>query len=296
MGVNEIRGVLGALSAARDLVPQPRPPVARATSPAPSPGGLAKAYITVEGGERLEGWFNPNKYRISRANSWSESPVVGKNLPQLQFGGGQSRKMSLELVFDDSERPNGDVRDITSALFAAMDVRDGLDPSKNAARPPTVDFGWGATRTFTAVIEQLSIEFVLFRPDGVPVRATAQIELRQADDVVGATPGSMGGVAGASGAGAGGGAALGPHTVRAGDSLQSIAGDALGDPTRWREIAESNGIDNPMNLIAGTVLTIPRGARAAIDSAGQIGGRAEALVTTARALRDQARSLPGGRG
>ncbi len=295
MGAEKITGVLGALSAARDLVPQTRPPVARALSPAPSPGGLAKAYITVEGGERLEGWFNPNKYRISRANSWNESPVVGKNLPQLQFGGGQSRKMSLELVFDDSERQNGDVREITSKLFATMDVRESLDPSKNAARPPTVDFGWGATRTFTAVIEQLSIEFVLFRPDGVPVRAMAQIELRQADDVLGATPGSASGAAGAAAAGSGGGA-LGPHTVRAGDSLQSIAGDAYGDPTRWREIAESNGIDNPMKLITGTTLTIPRGARAALDAAGAIRGRADARATSARTVRDVARSLTRGQG
>ena len=45
--------------------------------------------------------------------------------------------------------------------------------------------------------------------------------------------------------------------MRDGDSLPSIAYDAYGDPTRWRPIAEANGIDNPMHLRRGTELTIP---------------------------------------
>jgi nucleoid-associated protein YgaU len=45
--------------------------------------------------------------------------------------------------------------------------------------------------------------------------------------------------------------------VRDGDSLQSIAFDAYGDPTRWRPIAEANGIDDPLALRSGAELTIP---------------------------------------
>ncbi len=47
------------------------------------------------------------------------------------------------------------------------------------------------------------------------------------------------------------------HQVRDGDSLPSIAYDAYGDPTRWRPIAEANGIDNPLSLRRGSELTIP---------------------------------------
>ena len=39
---------------------------------------------------------------------------------------------------------------------------------------------------------------------------------------------------------------------------QSIAYAAYGDPTRWRAIAEANGIDDPLRLRRGTALTIPR--------------------------------------
>ena len=47
------------------------------------------------------------------------------------------------------------------------------------------------------------------------------------------------------------------HTVVAGDSLPGVAWREYGDPTLWRPIAESNGIDDPMCLPAGTVLLVP---------------------------------------
>ena len=40
--------------------------------------------------------------------------------------------------------------------------------------------------------------------------------------------------------------------------LAVIAYAAYGDPTRWRLIAEANGIDDPLRLRRGTPLTIPR--------------------------------------
>jgi nucleoid-associated protein YgaU len=45
--------------------------------------------------------------------------------------------------------------------------------------------------------------------------------------------------------------------VRDGDSLQSVAHNAYGDPTLWRRIAEANGIDDPLSIPRGTVLSIP---------------------------------------
>ena len=52
-------------------------------------------------------------------------------------------------------------------------------------------------------------------------------------------------------------AGLKVHTVSDGDSLQSVAFASYGDATRWRMIAEANGIDNPMALRRGTQLSIP---------------------------------------
>ena len=46
--------------------------------------------------------------------------------------------------------------------------------------------------------------------------------------------------------------------MRDGDSLPSIAFRSYGDPTRWRAIAEANGIDDPLALRRGHVLGVPQ--------------------------------------
>lgn len=242
--------VVGAFSASQ-LLGGPSLPIPGVGS---RPGGLAKAYIDIEGQDTIKCWFNPNRYTISKSNSWQETPVTGTSLPKVQFGGGQSRKLSLELFLDDSEDASGDVTRMTDRLFKAMEVDDSFRSSRNSARPPSVTFGWGAKWTFKAVIEELSVDFTLFRPDGVPVRATAKLSLRQAAHVVGAEAGADAeqnpktrGVSD-----------LGARTVREGDSLQSIAQDVYRDPTKWRTIADANGIDDPMNLPRGTQLAIPQ--------------------------------------
>ena len=44
------------------------------------------------------------------------------------------------------------------------------------------------------------------------------------------------------------------HTTTTGDSLAGIAVSAYGTPSAWRDIAEANGIDDPMRLPPGRVL------------------------------------------
>lgn len=47
------------------------------------------------------------------------------------------------------------------------------------------------------------------------------------------------------------------HTVRSGDTLWGIAAAALGDGNRWQEIADMNGIRDPLALQIGVVLRLP---------------------------------------
>ena len=47
------------------------------------------------------------------------------------------------------------------------------------------------------------------------------------------------------------------HTVRDGDTLPSISYGAYGDATKWRLIAEANGVDNPLHLRRGSSLSLP---------------------------------------
>jgi nucleoid-associated protein YgaU len=47
------------------------------------------------------------------------------------------------------------------------------------------------------------------------------------------------------------------YIIQSGDSLASIAHEVYGDPTRWREIARANDLDEPYALTVGEALRIP---------------------------------------
>lgn len=47
------------------------------------------------------------------------------------------------------------------------------------------------------------------------------------------------------------------YTIKQGDTLWDLATKHLGTGTRWREIADANGITNPRTLQIGQVITIP---------------------------------------
>src|SRR5450755_2658178 len=120
----------------------------------------------------------------------------------------------------------------------------------NGSAPKFIEFSWGSIKLPEAAPVSISIRYALFRPNGEPIRAFVDLELAQAKP---STPAGQAqnpttrAIAG-----------LRLRTLRDGDSLQSIAYEAYGDATRWRLIAEANGIDNPLALRRGTEITIPR--------------------------------------
>ena len=50
----------------------------------------------------IEVLFNPNEYTFSKKNTWTKTEVIGKNVPQLEFGGGDSMGLKMQLFFDTS--------------------------------------------------------------------------------------------------------------------------------------------------------------------------------------------------
>ena len=225
--------------------------------PLPPLTGFEQASLEIEGGDTIDCWFNPKEYTIAKANQWEVKPVTGVALPTAQYGGGQPRKLSLQLLFDSTDSDSLDVSDVTAKLFKMMEAQASLGSGKgkNSGRPPMVTFVWGSTVTFKAVADNLSVQYTLFRADGTPVRAQAQLSLIQADKAMDKSGGK--GKSKPQNPTTRAQPGLGSHTVRDGDSLASIAFAHYRDPTRWRAIAEANGIDDPLSLKRGTVLSIP---------------------------------------
>jgi Contractile injection system tube protein/LysM domain len=224
----------------------------------PPPTGFERANLEIEGGGRIKCWFNPKEYTIAKQNQWKIDPVVGTALPTAQFGGGQPRKLTLDLMFDASDS-SLDVRTVTDQLFKAMEINTALGSGKgkNSGRPPMITFTWGSTVTFKAVADSLSVQYLLFRPDGGPIRAQAKLSLIQVEKAQDKSSGKGGGK-GDNNPTTRALPGSGSHVVRDGDSLPSIAYTHYRNATRWRVIAEANGIDDPLRLRRGTTLAVPR--------------------------------------
>jgi hypothetical protein len=224
-------------------------------------GNVQHAELKIEGQGVVKCRFNPKEYSITKSNTWNPAKVKGNSRPGVEFGGGQPRELSVELLLDASDSKTGSIKDDAKKLFAMMEVDEkvGKGKEKNTGRPPKVTLAWGDAPSFEAFAKSLTIQYTLFRENGDPVRALVKLTLVQAEKVQDGSDGSQPSKAGQNPT-TRALPALGAHIVRDGDSLPSIANSAYGDPTRWREIADANGIDDPLRLPRGTSLSIPRSA------------------------------------
>lgn len=205
----------------------------------------------------IEVLFNPTSYSITKPVSWrpSISSVSGGyktekqfNAPRLEFSGGGSRVLTLELFCDVSEPINDilidDVRRETNKIVALTRIE------RDTQQPPVCQVSWGSQMRqgsdfpFKGVVTNLNQKFTLFRRDGKPIRANLTVTftefLASEEDKRKTDP------------------ELTTRTVRRGDTLSSIAYAVYHDSTRWRIIAEANQIDDPLSLEIGKLLTIPK--------------------------------------
>jgi hypothetical protein len=220
------------------------------------PSGFKKAEIAIDGGETIPVLFNPTEYTITKTNTWNFKEVQGASLPPPEFGGGSPRELSLSLLLDASLLDGAmTVKVVTDKLFKMMEVADGQPAAGARSSPPYITFRWGAVDTFKAVCTSLTVAYQLFLPNGEPIRADVKLQLKQAEQASTASSSSANqGQNPTTRALAG----HGVHTIQDGDTLPSIAYRAYGDATRWRVIADANGVDDPLRLRRGTPLMLPQ--------------------------------------
>jgi hypothetical protein len=198
--------------------------------------------------------FNPEDYTISQQNTYNKDPEDGSDVPRTNFSSAGDRTLSLNtLYFDTYELPIPvDVSLITHLLFELMkpsvDQTTGTGETETTKKvPPPVIFSWGLFQ-FYAVITSCTQKFTLFHSTGIPLRAEVQIEFQQhlrSDMYAWQNPTS------------GGGPIERIWRVKAGDRLDLIADQVYRDSTKWRLIADRNGISNPLSIKAGQSLRIP---------------------------------------
>ena len=101
------------------------------------PENFVRAYLEIEGGGKLDCYFNPTEYSIAKTNTWEAEKVNGKSSPNQKFTSGNPRKMELSLLFDQTMPPyTMSVGDATAMLLDAMETPSGQNAGAPTSAPP----------------------------------------------------------------------------------------------------------------------------------------------------------------
>jgi LysM repeat protein len=210
--------------------------------------------------------YNPEELKIEQGNQFAEVGIPGLNASPVQYVRGKNRVLTMELFFDTYETGE-DVRVHTAPIVAL------LDRQPQTLAPPVLLFSLGQVQ-FRCVLTDAGQRFTMFGRDGTPVRSTMSVRLQEYADVsleirqglfLGSPTASavvnkvITPLVEAAARRLPANAATVVHVVLHGDTLSGIAGVYLGDPARWREIAELNRILDPLSLAPGASLVIPGG-------------------------------------
>lgn len=220
--------------------------------PSMPPSGFLQAYLLVEDGTVLTCWFNPTTLNVTRTAKWENANTLdGKEAP-LKYVGGQEQALSLRLLFHaEGQRTGAQVKLAIEALYGLLEPKDQTAGNLAHPRPQTVQFIWGSYRSDPAVVTSVEVATELFDVDGTALRAWATLSLSRSlsgqeqarnkptNPTTKATHRRRG------------------HEVAPGEDLALIAHRHYRDPTRWREIAEENGLDDPLRVRAPDLLIVP---------------------------------------
>jgi hypothetical protein len=208
--------------------------------------------------------YNPTEYTLNKAAQIAEIAIPGLDSPILQFVRGQTETLSLDLFFDTTEAGMDDgavsVTKVTDLFYQLIKINGQLHA------PPVLFFSWGMQfpgqrpyasmgigtgsqqrHGFKCVVESVRQRYTLFSPQGIPLRATLTVSLKEyktlSEQIAEINAQSAN--------------HTNSHVVQAGETLAQISASVYNDPTQWRAIADQNNILDPMVLQPGQVLDIP---------------------------------------
>ncbi|MGB0589000.1 MAG: LysM peptidoglycan-binding domain-containing protein [Myxococcota bacterium] len=219
-------------------------------------GALQKASFEVydkpdgsrEKGYDIEFFLNPKSITIEKSMILEEPETQG-NTTEVRWTGTNPVVMKLgELWFDTYESR----KSVRSTYIDKLEKL--LDYNTKQHHPPVVRLIWGDftqnsdfADEYQFYLEKLTVDYTMFLPGGMPVRAKVQVGLKQVLPVK--KKSSKHGKKSPDHAKV--------YTVKRGDTLQAIAFAEYDDARQWRRIAETNDLDDPMALRPGSKLLVP---------------------------------------
>lgn len=231
---------------------------------------LQKAHFqNLETGQKLKVQFNPAELTFSKTAQFAEIAIPGLDAPVLQFVRGNSETLTLELFFDTTDDGMGD--GATSVTGKVDEFYRLVKQNPQTHAVPRCLFSWGSPPSkttlftpepapgsetkakpvshapfyFTCVVESIDRKFLLFSPEGVPLRARLAVKAREykkLEEMVGELQSADHTKA---------------HVVKRRERLDQIAAGEYATPAEWRRIAEANDLDDPRQVPPGTILRLP---------------------------------------
>jgi hypothetical protein len=145
---------------------------------------------STDDGTKVEAQYNPKELQVDKTVPWqkkSQANQAGQTGSiQLEFTGAEGRSMTLELMFDGFEAKRSVAKQVDDLNWMAS-VIDPKSQDESRRRPHLCVVTWGtmfpAASKFKCVIESLSVKYTMFSDQGVPLRATCTVKLKEADTV-----------------------------------------------------------------------------------------------------------------
>jgi nucleoid-associated protein YgaU len=238
---------------------------------------LQKArFKNLDTGKELAVQFNPTELTFSKSAQFAEIAIPGLDAPIQQFIRGGTETMTVELFFDSTDSGMGKgAKSVTEdgSAFPVIDPYCGTEefyqlvkqnPKTHAS--PRCRFIWGAKSDipfinvlvdavqttssnapfwFNCVVESIDRKFLLFSPEGIPLRARLSVKLREYQTLEQMIAKLQ----------------TADHTkvriLKQRQRLDQIAEQEYDTPTEWRRIAEANDLDDPRRVPPGTSLVVP---------------------------------------
>ena len=209
-------------------------------------GGKA-TLANLEKGGTFTFQYNPKEFKVDKAVSWKEHDDQGQNAG-LEYQKGAPMVVSLDAYFDTTNESNSDVRQkwvngLLNLTNPEVNPGEGLEKK----RPPKLQFSWGSF-SMTCVIESVNTTYLMFGPDGTPIRARVSLKMKEwvADKFA---KGS-------------GGAAIGNEKVKlvSSSSKATASQVAQNNGVSTQQLLKDNPqIEDPLEVPAGTEVVINKG-------------------------------------
>lgn len=206
-----------------------------------------KAAFKTEEGKTIRVQFNPEQFKITKAAEYYQTTQKENETSYTEFSGTVVPQLEISFFFDASgskgfmgvgSETEWDVKKLTEKFENLVYVKPGLH------RPPIVEFVWGSIH-FKGFVKQVSTTYTMFNKNGMPIRAkvdavmigigktaTSKIPLESPDRTK-------------------------SRVVSDETSIWGLAHNEYDDISKWRVIAKANGIMDPFDIPAGTVLKVP---------------------------------------